>query len=43
MAGKASAKARNNRKKILVRVFTIVIVAIMAGGILLATLNFRLY
>lgn len=41
MAGKASAKARKRRKKILYRIFTIIIVFILAGGILLASLLYR--
>ena len=43
MATKASVKARNKRKKVLYRVFTIIIVSVMAGGILLATMITRIY
>jgi len=44
VAVKTSAKARKNqRKKLFTRVITIVVVSIMAGGILLATLISRLY
>ncbi len=43
MATKASVKARNKRKKVFYRVFTIVVVSIMAGGIILASLITRLY
>jgi|GEM_PF-6574457 len=39
----ASAKARKNRKKVFYRVFTIVVVSVMAGGILLATLISGIY
>jgi hypothetical protein len=43
MAGKARAKAWKKSKKVMLRILTIVVVAVMAGGILLATLIFKLY
>lgn len=38
MAGKTSAKTKQRRKKILMRVATVTVAVVMAGGILLATL-----
>jgi hypothetical protein len=43
MAGNTGVKARKQKKKILYRVLTIVVVFILAGGILLASLLSRLY
>ena len=44
MAVKTSVKAkRNRRKKLFIQVVTIVVVSIMVGGILLATLISRFY
>ena len=43
MASKASAKARQKRKKIFYRIVTITIAVVMVGGILLATLLSQWY
>ncbi len=43
MAVNSNAKARKKRKKLLYRIFTIVIVSIMAGGILFAAILSRPY
>jgi len=43
MAVKTSARARKKSKNVLSRILTIVIVSVMIGGILLASLLSRLY
>ena len=43
MAVTSRTKSRKKNKKLFYRIFTIVIVSVMAGGILLAALLSRLY
>lgn len=43
MAVNAKAKARKKRKQLFYRIFTIIIVSIMAGGILFAAILSRPY